>query len=231
MTDFLTSTLLILPGLVIAITLHEAAHAYVASWLGDQTARLMGRLSLNPVRHIDPVGTLAVPGLLFLIGAPFLFGWAKPVPVDWRYLKHPRQDMALVALAGPCTNLILAILSALLIHIAVLLPDAVASPLVSMLSFSIVINCVVALLNLLPLPPLDGGRIVIGLLPERLAYRYARIERFGMPLLIVIMFLLPWMFSTIGLNVDPFRTVLVPLVNGLVNGISSFTGLVQATGV
>lgn len=220
----LLNILILLPGLVVAITLHEAAHGYVASWLGDQTARYMGRLSLNPVRHIDPIGTLLVPGALFLLNAPFLFGWAKPVPVNDRYLKHPRKDMAWIALAGPSTNILIAFVSALLIHLALLVPGSVGAILVQILTFSIWINCVLAVINLLPIPPLDGGRVLVGVLPDSLAWRVARLEAYGFPLLIGVVFLLPMAFQSVGIGFDPFGQFLAPLMRNLANSILSIVG-------
>ena len=186
---------------VVAITLHEAAHGYAALALGDDTAKRMGRLSLNPIRHVDPVGTLLVPGVLLLgqlltIGrVEAMFGWAKPVPVDLRALRDPRRGMMLVAAAGPAMNFFLAWLSGLLAHPLMglgdlLSPDSMAW-VYRFVGLSILANLVLALFNLLPVPPLDGGRIVAGLLPARLALPFMRIEPFGFLLVIGAVLVLP----------------------------------------
>ncbi len=164
-----------------AITVHEVAHGWVAQRFGDPTAKMLGRLTLNPIKHIDPVGTLLVPALLlYFIG--FLFGWAKPVPVTWENLKNPKRDMALVALAGPTANLLMAICWAVIMKLGLLLGgqlDWLARPLVYMGSAGISINVMLMVLNLIPLPPLDGGRVMSGLLPNRAAYSFNRIEPYG----------------------------------------------------
>ena len=169
----------VLPVLI-AITLHEAAHGYVAWKLGDPTAKNAGRVTANPFKHVDPVGTLLLPGLLLLVRAPFLFGFAKPVPVDFSRLRHPKRDMIWVALAGPGSNVLLALLSALLIWLGSLVPGALGLWIVSNLENSIIINLLLAVFNLFPLPPLDGGRVAVGLLPRSLSWRLARLERFGL---------------------------------------------------
>jgi len=167
----------ILP-LIFAITVHEVAHGWVAKHLGDPTAQRLGRLTLNPVRHIDPVGTLLVPGLLLLIGG-FIFGWAKPVPVTYENLRHPKRDMAIVAAAGPTANLLMAVAWALVANLATLMPAWAATPMQYMGAFGITINVVLMVLNLLPIPPLDGGRVAVGLLPGSAAWQLARLEPYG----------------------------------------------------
>ena len=171
-----------------AITVHEVAHGWVASRLGDQTAKSMGRLTLNPIKHIDPIGTVVLPVLLLYLGG-FIFGWAKPVPVNWRNLGHPRRDMALVAVAGPCANLIMLMLWALLAKLLLLLhqsPVWLLEMMLTMCSIGISINAVLMVLNLFPLLPLDGGRIMTALLPGRIAIIYSRLEPFGLLLLVVL---------------------------------------------
>lgn len=172
-----------------AITLHEAAHGYVARHFGDMTAFAQGRISLNPVRHIDLIGTIAVPlAILALSGGRFLFGWAKPVPVNYSALRSPKKHMMLVAAAGPGSNLAMAIAWALLLKIALLLPDNFFTvPMRLMAEAGIGVNLVFMFLNLLPILPLDGGRIVAGLLPNRMAWQYARLEPWGFPLLILLL--------------------------------------------
>ncbi len=178
----------VLPVLL-AITVHEVAHGWVARLRGDDTAASLGRLSLNPLRHIDPVGTVLVPGLLlFTVG--FLFGWAKPVPVNWRKLRDPRRDMALVAVAGPLANLVMGLLWALLTHVAVNLYDLAPgffSPVIFAGVAGVSINTVLMVLNLFPLPPLDGGRVAVGLLPVSLARPLARLEPWGLVIIVVLL--------------------------------------------
>jgi Zn-dependent protease len=174
---------------LLAITVHETAHGWVARSFGDRTAQMLGRLTLNPFKHIDPVGTILVPGLMLLLPGSFVFGWAKPVPVDWRNFKRPKQDMAWVAVAGPLSNLLMGIGWALAVRIALLLPaDSWAGmPLLLMGVAGILINTILMVLNLLPLPPLDGGRVVTGLLPGPYAYQFARIEPYGFLILIILL--------------------------------------------
>ncbi|RMG28922.1 MAG: site-2 protease family protein [Gammaproteobacteria bacterium] len=175
---------------LLAITVHEVAHGFVAHRFGDRTAALQGRLTLNPVRHVDPIGTLLIPLILVLLHANFLFGWAKPVPVDPRNFRNPRRDMAVVALAGPLSNLLMAFFWALMIHLAAQLfgsGNAFGRPLLLMGVAGIFINAVLMALNLLPLPPLDGGRVLTGLLPARAAWRFARIEPYGIWILLALL--------------------------------------------
>ncbi len=177
--------------LLFGITLHEAAHGWVAARLGDKTALMLGRVTLNPLKHIDPMGTILVPGLLMLAGGGVIFGWAKPVPVTWQNLKRPKQDMVLVALAGPMANLFMALLWALIARVGMALPPDfawVAVPLVLMGEVGIFINTILMVLNLLPLPPLDGGRVLAGLLPGPLAWRFSRIEPYGFFILLGLLF-------------------------------------------
>jgi len=173
---------------VFAITVHEVAHGWVAKKYGDNTASLLGRLTLNPVKHIDLLGTIVIPGLLLLSFTGFIFGWAKPVPVDPRNFKNPKTDMAIVALAGPVSNFLMAIAWALIARLGVIIElEAISLPLIYMGIAGISINLVLGLINLIPIPPLDGSRIVTGLLPNKLAYQYNRFERFGF---IFLLFLL-----------------------------------------
>ena len=172
--------------ILFAITLHEAAHGYVARHFGDMTAYQQGRISLNPIRHIDPVGTILLPLLTLWLGG-ILFGWARPVPVNFSALRRPKQDMLWVALAGPGANLFMALLWALLVKLAWSFPGGYfTEPMLEMAKIGIKINVVLMVLNLLPLPPLDGGRIAISLLPHRQAYRLAQIEPYGMFILIFL---------------------------------------------
>ena len=196
-----------------AITLHEAAHGYVARHFGDMTAYQQGRISLNPLRHIDPVGTILFPLLTLWLGG-ILFGWAKPVPVNFGALRRPKQDMLWVALAGPASNLFMALGWALLYKMAWSFPDSYfAEPLLGMAEWGIKINVILMVLNLLPLPPLDGGRVAVSLLPHRQAYQLSRIEPYGM-------------FILIFLAITPvLGWILSPLVNLVFKLISFFIGL------
>ena len=177
---------------IFAITLHEAAHGYVAKHFGDMTAYMEGRVSLNPLRHIDPFGTVALPlillGLTKLVGGGIIFGWAKPVPVNFANLRHPKRDMLWVAAAGPLSNFVMALIWALLVKIGLSLPENYfALPLALMGAAGVFFNIVIMVLNLVPLPPLDGGRILVSLLPQRMAWRVARIEPYGFMILILLL--------------------------------------------
>ena len=194
--------------LVIAITFHEAAHGFVAHRLGDNTAYDLGRVSFNPLRHIDPFGTLIMPAILFMAHSPFLFGYAKPVPVNFRALRSPRIDMVLVALAGPATNIALALLAAAAFHVVGYLPANAALWGADNLKNALVINVILAIFNMLPIPPLDGGRVAVGLLPKVLALPLSRLEPFGMLILIGILILLPLAGSQFGLNLDVISAIL-----------------------
>jgi len=172
-----------------AITVHEVAHGWVARKLGDPTAMLLGRLTLNPIKHIDPIGTVVVPIALLLMGG-FIFGWAKPVPVTWENLRHPKRDMALVAVAGPLANLLMAILWALIMKLGLTFGASMPSlawPLIYMGGAGIAINAILMLLNLLPIPPLDGGRVLAGLLPGPWAWKLNRIEPYGLIILVLLL--------------------------------------------
>ena len=182
-----TVSIWLLPVLI-AITFHEAAHGYVARFLGDDTASQLGRVSLNPLRHIDPFGTILLPGILLLARSPFLFGYAKPVPVNFRALRNPRIGMVLVAAAGPAMNIALAIVAALGFHLVAYLPTTIAQWTALDLKNALIINVVLAVFNLFPLPPLDGGRIAVGLLPDVFAKQLARLEPYGMMILIGLLF-------------------------------------------
>jgi len=194
--------------LIIAITFHEAAHGYVAHALGDNTAFERGRVSFNPLRHIDPFGTLILPAMLLLSHSPFLFGYAKPVPVNFRALRHPKIDMVWVALAGPATNIALALAAALAFHGVGFLPANAAQWVADNLKNAILINVVLAVFNMLPIPPLDGGRVAVGLLPRALGAPLARLEPFGMLILIGILILLPLAGAQFGLNLDVISAIL-----------------------
>jgi Zn-dependent protease len=189
----------IIPVLV-AITFHEAAHGYVAWRLGDHTAKDLGRVSFSPIRHIEVIGTIIVPLMLLIFRAPFLFGWAKPVPVNFGNLRKPRRDMVLVAAAGHVINLLLALSSAILLHIVPFLGDETGKWISNNLGNSILIKLVLAVFNMLPLPPLDGGRVAVGLLPKVLGDQLARLERVGFLIVILLILVVPLVGNTLGLE-------------------------------
>jgi Zn-dependent protease len=201
--------------ILFAITVHEVAHGWMALRLGDHTAQMMGRLTLNPINHIDPIGTLVVPGILLLLGG-VIFGWAKPVPVSWDKLRNPRRDMAIVALAGPIANLIMAIFWAFISRLGIALAPGipiVGVPLAYMGIAGVFINAILMMLNLIPLPPLDGGRVLVGLLPGPFAYKVSRIEPYGFFILLGLLFT--------GILWD----ILWPLVDILLTGLVGLVGV------
>jgi Zn-dependent protease len=207
-----------------AITLHEAAHAFVARFLGDDTASKLGRVSLNPFKHIDPIGTILLPGLLLLARSPFLFGYAKPVPVKFAALRNPRRDMVWVAAAGPATNIVLAVIAALGFHLIGFLPADGARWVAENLKNALIINVVLAIFNLFPLPPLDGGRIAVGLLPDALALPLARMERYGMLILIALLIVLPMLGRDFGLDLSIISRFLTIASSAVIDLILRITG-------
>jgi Zn-dependent protease len=224
MTDiFYTASTWILPALL-AITLHEAAHGFVAWWMGDPTAKDAGRLSLNPLRHIDPMGTVVLPAMLLLVKAPFLFGWAKPVPVDFHNLPSPRRDMAIVAAAGPGINLLQAYIALLLFHLLPMFGQTVDQWMAQNLENAIQINLILCVFNMLPLPPLDGGRVAVGLLPLALARPLARLERYGMVLLLILLLAVPLAASQFGIDWNPLFALITPVVNWLADSLLALSG-------
>jgi Zn-dependent protease len=196
---------------LLAITMHEAAHGWAAWKLGDDTAKLMGRVTFNPLAHIDPFGTIILPAILISAGG-ILFGWAKPVPVNFGRLGRPRRDMVLVAAAGPAINIGLAIASALALHLLPFVGPTFGEWLGRNLINSININLLLAIFNMMPLPPLDGGRVAVGILPRPLAIQLARLERYGLFILIGLIFILPILGRQLGIDLNIFRwLVLGPL--------------------
>jgi Zn-dependent protease len=210
--------------LIIAITFHEAAHGFVAHHFGDNTAWERGRVSFNPLKHIDPFGTLILPAILLLSHSPFLFGYAKPVPVNFRALRSPRIDMVWVALAGPATNIALALFAAAVFHLVDFLPPTTAQWVADNLKNALVINVVLAVFNMLPIPPLDGGRVAVGLLPNALAIPLSRLEPYGMLILIGILIVLPMVGTQVGLNLDVISAILRTVTGYVIRLLLVVTG-------
>jgi Zn-dependent protease len=215
---------LVLP-VVVAVTFHEAAHGFVAYRLGDDTARQAGRVTFNPLKHIDLFGTIILPALLLLSSSGrFMFGYAKPVPVNFRRLNHPRQDMVWVAVAGPATNVLLAIASSLLFYGVDLMPPSPARWLAANLVNSIQFNALICVFNMLPLPPLDGGRVAVGLLPDALALPLARLERYGMLILLLFLFIVPYFGEQTGHNLNIVNWLIGAPAEALIRFVLAITG-------
>ena len=222
-TFLYTASLWVLP-VVLAITLHEAAHGFVAHCLGDDTAYRLGRVTLNPLKHIDLVGTILMPAILLLLRAPFLFGYAKPVPVNFDALRNPRRDMVLVAIAGPATNILLATLAGAMFHLVPYAPANATQWVAQNLKNALVINVVLAVFNMLPLPPLDGGRVIVGLLPNFLAVPFSRLEPFGMMILLALLLFLPMLGIYLGVDLNIISYLIITPTEVILRAILRLTG-------
>ena len=216
MADILVTISVWALPLLLAITLHEAAHAWVAFKLGDSTAKRLGRVSFNPMVHVDPFGTVLLPLLLLMSGSGFMFGYAKPVPVNFNQLNQPRRDMVWVALAGPAANILLLISAALLLNMLSFVPEVASEWFGRNMINMMWINAILAVFNMLPIPPLDGGRVAVGILPNFLARPLSRIEPYGMLIIIMMIFVIPFGGRYLGLNLNVFQYIIFPPVEFII---------------
>ncbi len=210
---------------LLAITLHEAAHGFAARLLGDDTAYRMGRVTLNPIKHIDLFGTIILPGILIFLSTGFVFGYAKPVPVNFSNLRHPKRDMFFVSAAGPAANIVMAVVSTILLYAIPLMPEGFDAWWIEMLSVGIYLNLLLALFNMLPILPLDGGRMLVGVLPRRYAILFAKTERYGFVVLIGFIFILPLIADAFGVFFHPIGWILLPAVDWLTGVLLAIMGL------
>ncbi|WP_119303244.1 site-2 protease family protein [Dongia deserti] len=222
-TLLLLKVIIYAPGIILAITLHEASHGYVAWKLGDDTAYMLGRVTFNPLRHIDPLGTIILPALL-VATTGFMFGYAKPVPVNFRKLRDPKRDMVLVAAAGPASNIVIALASAIALRLMPGTATMTTAVIAEIFMYSIFFNVIIAIFNMIPLPPLDGGRVAVGLLPYPLSWYLARLERYGMVILLGALIGLPLIGQQMGTDLNIFRWFIMPIVDYVQGLIYLVTG-------